>query len=43
MTPQDAARAYLALCEEYNWLPSVKGLDAWFRLQEGGFIALWRS
>lgn len=43
MTGQDTARAYLALCAEWDWTPSPEGLDAWFRLWKGGYLDKWRS
>lgn len=43
MNGQDLARAYLALCEEYGWTPSVKGLDAWFQIVEGGLAERWNK
>lgn len=43
MSFQEVAAAYLGLCEEFGWTPSVKGLVAWVRIREGGYFERWRT
>lgn len=42
--PYETSRHYLVLCEENeNWIPSLKGAQAFDRLVESGQWAKWTS